>query len=66
MNPFLAFATAHWFAVLLLLLALAAGALALFGKPTGRGPWAVTAAGLALAGVGGLLLEPEWGAWIAV
>jgi Mg-chelatase subunit ChlD/uncharacterized membrane protein len=63
MNPVLAFVTAHWFAVLLLLGALAAGGRAL-RRSLALG-WRVTAAGLALAGAGGLALEPEWGAWVA-
>jgi Mg-chelatase subunit ChlD/uncharacterized membrane protein len=67
MNPFLAFITAHWFAVLLLVAALLPAALALRSQLRGTLSlgWLLTAAGLALAGAGGLGLEPEWGGWIA-
>jgi Mg-chelatase subunit ChlD len=67
MNPFLAFVTAHWFAVLLLLLALIPGVFAVRSQLRGALSLAalLPAAGLALAGVGGLVLDPEWGAWIA-
>ncbi len=67
MNPFLAFVTAHWFAVLLLLVALVPGSFALRSQLR-RGlslGWLLPAAGLALAGAGGLALDPDWGAWVA-
>jgi Mg-chelatase subunit ChlD/uncharacterized membrane protein len=68
MTPFLAFLTAHWFAVLLLIAALVPGAFAL--RSWLRGSLALglllSGAGLALGGVGGLLLDPEWGAWIVL
>ncbi len=68
MTPFLGYLTAHWFAVLLLLIALVPGALALRSqlRRTLTLGWLLTAAALALVGIGGLALEPEWGAWIAV
>jgi Mg-chelatase subunit ChlD/uncharacterized membrane protein len=67
MNPFLAFITAHWFAVLLLAVALVMAAFALRSQLRGALSlgWLLPAAGLALAGAGGLALEPEWGGWIA-
>ena len=67
MNPFLAFITAHWFAVLLLVVALVPGALALRSRLRGALSlgWLLTAAGLALAGAGGAGPRPEWGGWVA-
>jgi len=69
MNPFLAFITAHWFAVALVLLALVPGALALRSHLRGALSlgWLLAAAGLMLTGFGGLVpLTPEWGLWVAV
>jgi Mg-chelatase subunit ChlD len=69
MTPLLAFLTAHWFAVLLLIAALLPGVFA--ARSWLRGSlslgWLLPAPGLALAGVGGLLIpDPEWGAWLAL
>jgi uncharacterized membrane protein len=74
MNPLLAFATAHWFAILLLVVALVPAAFALRSWLRGSLSlgWLLPAGGLALAGIGGLLdgagaawLHPWWGFWVA-
>ena len=61
MSSFLGFITAHWFAVLLLLTAFVPAALALRRRSFRQLP---PAAGLALAGLGGMILAPDWGLWI--
>jgi Mg-chelatase subunit ChlD len=68
MTPFVAFITAHWFAVLLLALAVLPAVFAVRSLMRGSLSlgWLLPAAGLALAGAGGLALHPDWGFWVAV
>ncbi|HXG13414.1 MAG TPA: VWA domain-containing protein, partial [Gemmataceae bacterium] len=68
MNQVIPFLTAHWFAALLLFVAVVVGGV-LRWLQRRRGTWSVplivVAAALALLGLGGLVVPAEWGWWIA-